>query len=244
MKSLTIVCIYNKRDVLEKNLLKSLKNQTFKDYRLILIDSVKHNFNSAASALNYALKKVKTNYVIFSHQDIILTDVNALTKILNYCEYTDFSIAGVAGFCLGNRNRLKTYSNIVHGYNRETVATKKNVKYVKSVYSIDECFFIINLKGHFMFRNIGQTWHLYATDYALQSHERKRRVVVFPIELWHCSDAKSFSIDYFDAIYSLCKLSKSREKDIYTFWGKWPTNLFLLNVKLLYRKIRYLLKGR
>ena len=52
---LSIICVYNNRDILEKYLLNSLKVQSI-EYELILIDNTSGKFNSAAKALNYGGK--------------------------------------------------------------------------------------------------------------------------------------------------------------------------------------------
>ena len=78
---LSIICVFNKEEILNKYLLSSLSKQSFQDYEIILIDSVKMNFKSAAKALNYAVNLAKGEVYIFVHQDIKFLSDDVLNKI-------------------------------------------------------------------------------------------------------------------------------------------------------------------
>lgn len=58
MKTFSIVCVYNNKEILRKYLLKSLKKQT-ESYELILIDNTNKQFSSVAEGLNAGGKKSK-----------------------------------------------------------------------------------------------------------------------------------------------------------------------------------------
>ncbi|MFR5484954.1 MAG: hypothetical protein ACLTHX_11885 [Blautia massiliensis (ex Durand et al. 2017)] len=79
--------------------------------------------------------------------------------------------------------------------------------------SLDECLLVIPRKifEKYQFRYIGNTWHLYGTDYAIQMQEINEKVVIFPIELWHSSPGDSLSADYYDAVIKLAHFCKKRE---------------------------------
>ncbi len=65
---------------------------------LIGIDNIKGSFNSCAAAYNTALKQVKTEYVLFSHQDIEFRNRSALELLFQYIKSIgDENIIGVAG---------------------------------------------------------------------------------------------------------------------------------------------------
>ena len=65
---ISVICIYNSRELLEKYLLKSLNIQNM-DYEQILVDNSSKKFASAAEALNYGGKKASGQYLICVHQD-------------------------------------------------------------------------------------------------------------------------------------------------------------------------------
>ncbi len=69
----SIISVYHNKETLEEDLLKGLKNQTT-NYELILIDNTKGQFKSAARALNYGAKQIKSQskYIMFVHQDVDL----------------------------------------------------------------------------------------------------------------------------------------------------------------------------
>lgn len=243
---LSIICVYNKKNVLKDRLLNSLHSQNYNDYEEILVDSVEHGFSSASEALNYGGNLAKGDYLIFLHQDIVLEDKNVLSKIADYCDKNTFGCAGVAGFTVKNSKRLNFYSNIVHGDQKKKIADDvQTINQVREVYSLDECVLIIpkNVFEQYKFRYLGETWHMYALDYALQMQDSNQNILVFPIKLWHCSDGKSFNLNYFDAVEVLCEKSRGQHQKIYTIWGKWPTNSLLINLKIMYRKARYRLRG-
>ena len=60
---ISVVVVYNDKQILDKWLLKSLKNQTV-NFELIALDNTKAEFKSAAEVLNYGGKKAKGKYVI------------------------------------------------------------------------------------------------------------------------------------------------------------------------------------
>ena len=82
---ISIICVYNNKEILEKYLLESLKTQN-EEYELILIDNRENKFNSAASALNYGGKKSKGEILIFVHQDVEFYE-NNLKDIKYYFKF-------------------------------------------------------------------------------------------------------------------------------------------------------------
>lgn len=237
-KMLSIVCIYNNRETFMNKFMTSLKKQSYKNFELVAIDSTKYKFSKAAEALNYAGNKANGKYIVFLHQDIIFEEENFLEKLVGYCEKYNFGIAGVAGIKDG-----KSYSKIYHGYDRRRISKNVNkIDKVIEVDSLDECLLIIpkNIFEENNFRDIGKTWHLYGVDFCLQMQDIDKKVLLFPLSLWHYSSGNSFNLNYFYAIKNLCNVTLNR-KNISTFWGKWPTNKIKLKLKIIYRKYRYII---
>ena len=66
--------------------LNTLKSQNI-PCEIIGIDNRGNNaFTSCAAAYNSVINHVDTEYVIFSHQDILLTDANSLGNFLSYLQ--------------------------------------------------------------------------------------------------------------------------------------------------------------
>ena len=240
---LSVICPYNDRSILEKELQASLKTQRGVEYETILIDAKQYGFCSAAETLNYAGSKAKGDYLVFLHQDIFFENPNVLKQINDFCKKNEFGIAGIAGCVLENK-KVITISNICHG-KEHTRVSKDKIDTPQEVRSVDECLFVIPKKifEKIKFSNIGKTWHLYGTDYALQCRKNGYKALVFPIgDIWHLSDGYSLNINYFDSIQKLAKLYQD-QKVIVTIFGVWPTNLLILKIKSFYRKIRLILKG-
>ena len=70
---ISIVTVYNDRQILDGNLLGSLKDQTAK-FQLIKLDNINNRFKSMAEALNRGRSEAKGKYIMFVHQDVKLAE--------------------------------------------------------------------------------------------------------------------------------------------------------------------------
>ena len=169
MSNVTIVCCYNNEKAYN-DLVNSLKTQTC-PYELIGIDNRDNkNFSACSKALNSVINQVKTKYVIYSHQDIILTTPDALAKFMNYLEKTGpDDILGVAGTKFEIPG---TISNIRHGKNLTYAGSNRVVNGFMEGDTLDECFFAGHAK-HFLEypfdEIICDNWHLYAAEACLRT---------------------------------------------------------------------------
>lgn len=222
---ISIICVYNNEDVLNKFLLKSLKDQT-KDYELILLDNQENNFKSAAEALNYGGKKAHAEYFMFVHQDIDLCSNNALENMEKILDtIPDLGIAGVAG----KNNRKGVFTNIKHG-TIPKFAGKFQIKKHKKVQTLDECLVIIPKKVFRILQfdeYICNNWHLYSVDYSLSVKKLGLFSYVIPINLYHRSAAFSLNDEYYKTLDRLLKKHKKHYKFIYTPMGNWNTFMSL-----------------
>ena len=66
---ITVVCVSNKKNILDRYLVKSLQNQTV-EYELIIVDNSHGKYRSATEALNYGGKFAGNEFIMFVHQDI------------------------------------------------------------------------------------------------------------------------------------------------------------------------------
>ena len=87
MSDVTIVCCWTNEKQYQ-DFVNTLKAQTI-PYELIGIDNRGNKaFTSCAAAYNSVMNQVKTRYVIYSHQDIVLLDSECLAKFVGYLERT------------------------------------------------------------------------------------------------------------------------------------------------------------
>lgn len=233
---ISVICIYNNRELLEKYLLKSLNEQS-KDHELILIDNHMGRFTSAAQALNYGGKKASGQYLIFVHQDFQLDSNTWIEEAEKYLKNLDcVGVAGVAG-----RFGKDFLSNIKTGYPPEFAGTIQ-VKEPQKVQTLDECLFIIpeEIFNDIKFDEITcDNWHLYAAEYCLTVKKAGYEVYVIPLDGYHASPGYSFSPEgYYSTLRKLVKKHKSNYKWIYTTTGSWNTTL-PLDLQILYQKIYY-----
>ena len=227
---ISIVCVYNNKEILDDFLIKSLKNQSV-EYELILMDNTTNKYNSAAEALNEGGKKAKCKYIMFVHQDIDLSSDEWLRKcesILDSLE--NFAIAGVAG---RSKDIPTSVSNIFDGIPPGPIGPEIYVP--TKVQTLDECLVIIPKKIFDKLKfdeNACDNWHLYAVDYSLTAKKEGYNVYVIPIFLYHRSKAFSFSESYYITLKKLLKKHRGSKVIIRTV-GSWVT-FIPLNIQIKY----------
>lgn len=220
-KMISIVCVFNDGQILDKYLLNSLKTQTA-DYELILVDNTNKNFKSASEALNYGAKKAKGNYLMFVHQDIDLISDKWLEDVKNLLESINcLGIAGIAG-----KSKKGVVSNAKHG-NPPIPAGKININNPTQVETVDECLFIIPgsvFKNFKLDEEICTDWHLYSVEYCLRVMKNNLDVFVIPNYIYHASAGYSISESYFPILENLMKKYQDDYKCIYTTLRNWNSS--------------------
>lgn len=172
MSEVTVICCWTNEKQYQ-DFVKTLNAQTI-PYELIGIDNRGNRaFTSCAAAYNSVIDRVRTKYVIYSHQDILLQDSECLLKFMSYLERTGRDdILGVAGVKFDTAG---VFSDIMHIQS----STGKLVKVgthipdgMMECNTLDECFF----GGHsehfeaFPFNeDICNGWHLYAVEACLKT---------------------------------------------------------------------------
>ncbi len=191
---ISIVCVYNDKEVLENYLLKSLTIQSV-EYELILIDNTKDGFKSAPEALNYGGNKAKGDYIMFVHQDVELISNNWLLNVENIINTLDnCGIAGVAGMA---ENEFRVQSNIKHAIINTPAGDE--IKVPAQVQTLDECLVIIP-KPVFMEHKFDEKlvgWHLYSVDYCLTIKKHGLNVYVLPVNAYHKSYYYQYPKEYY-----------------------------------------------
>jgi Glycosyltransferase like family len=217
---ISVVCVYNDKNVLDQFLLKSLETQK-NSYDLILVDNTQKNYNSAAEALNYGGKDAFGEYIMFTHQDVDLcsnTFLKDLEIFLN--KIPNLGIAGVVGKSLNHDNPI---TNIKHGIPPRNVSPNKFKKPGK-VQTVDECLFVIptNLFNRLNFdAELCDGWHLYAVDYCLSCISCEFDVYVIPLVIHHKSIGYSLSVNYYKTVRKLLKKHENDHEKIHTTMGNW-----------------------
>ena len=237
---ISVVCVYNNKQILDNFLIKSLKNQSV-DYELILINNTKNKFKSAAEALNYGSERATGSYIMFVHQDIDLfskTWLEKAEKCLNLI--SDLGIAGVAG----KVNKGNVLTKISHGIIPKSAGNYQIYNPIK-VQTLDECLIIIPKSTFKLLKFDEETcddWHLYAADYCLSIKNFNLNAYIIPMFLYHLSEGYSLSEKYYSTIEKLIDKHSANNKWICTSMGDWNTSHFLTSIKLLYKKINFKIK--
>lgn len=235
---ISIICATNNNKILENELKKTLSKQTYQDYELIVVDTVKNKYESASEALNYGAKQAKGEYLFFTHHDIIMKNENELYEIVRQVkEINEFGIIGIAGISKTG----KIIGNITNGIPEKRISSE-DIKQPCEVQTLDEVFFIIKkdvfIKNKFDINN--KTWHLYAVEFCLKMNDLNQGVYVIPSDLYHKSSGASMNKSYFKELKRICKIYREKIKIINTTMGKWHTSKLLLNLDIL--KIKIILK--
>lgn len=219
---ISIVCVYNKKDVLDEFLIKSLKNQSA-EYELILMDNTNGKFNSAAEALNEGGSKAKGDYLMFVHQDVDLksdTWLEDAERTLNSLD--NLGIAGVAG---RSKFEKELTTNIMHDMPPVFVSPFR-MKSPEKVQTLDECLVVIPRSVFDSVKFDEKTcddWHLYGVDYSLSIKTEGYEVYAIPLSIYHSSPGNSFSENYGKTLEKLLKKHEKYHNAIYTSMGEWVT---------------------
>jgi len=226
---ISVGCVYNNKKVLNDHLLKSLENQSAV-HELILIENIHGQFKSASEALNYAGKKSKGDYLMFVHQDVMLTSDSWLEDVEGILDgLLNLGIAGVAGNSDRNNGVI---TNIKHGDPPKS-AGKIHIKNPVEVQTLDECLVIIPRsifnKLHFD-EEVCDGWHLYTIDYSLTVKMLGFMVYVIPVGIYHRSTGLPVPDEYYSLLEKVRKKHKKNYRRIHITTGEWST-LYSLNMQ-------------
>ena len=225
---ISIVCIYNDKDILQSYLLQGLKAQT-SEYDLVLIDNTANRFKSAAEGLNCGGLIAKGEYIMFVHQDVVLKSTGSLRLIETTLErLPNLGIAGAAGCIEGSEGVL---SNLMHG-TPPTPAGNIPVTVPTIVQTLDECLIIVPKETFSKLQFDEQTcggWHLYAVDYSLSVRTLGLDAYVLPIAAYHRSFPGRVQRDYLKILKRVLRKHRHQQRRIFTTCGTWDTRspLFL-----------------
>ncbi len=235
---ISLVCVYNRRDVLEDCLLNSVRQQTAQP-ELLLTDNAGGRFASAAQALNHAAAEARGDYLLFVHQDVDLGPPSCLADAEQMMRsIPGLGIAGAAGARRSPRGGLEVVTNIRHGVPPRPTGNRR-LEHPEEVQTIDECLVIVprSVFGSLGFDEaLRDGYHLYAVDYSLAVAGMGLGAWVLPISCWHRSrgTASRGSVGavlslgpYPDAYYAtLARLLRKHRvitRWVYATTGRWST---------------------
>jgi len=179
---ISIICVYNDERAFGSMLKKSVQRQISHN-ELIPVDNTGGTFKSAPEALNYAARQSHGDYLMFVHQDVILTDKEWLGSteiILN--GIPNLGVAGCAGVD-DNGKKQGFIRDRYHYWGRPITASKE-------VQTLDESILIIPRR---IFERIQfdeanfKGWHCYGADYCLTAISQGLSNHVIPSQIYHNS---------------------------------------------------------
>ena len=231
---ISVICVFNEKKLLEDFLLSSLKKQGYKNYELILVDSLNLGFDRASDALNYGYQKSNGDILLFIHQDVELLEESILSSIAEYSSKNEFGVAGVAGIV---EKENQVYSSVLQGKEKKTAGNI--ISRSLDVDSIDECMFFVKRDSFKCFDDLGKTWHLYAVNYSIKCKLSNEKVVIVPLPIYHFSPGWSLNDSYWNTVIKLGERYRGQINMIPTVFGIYP-NTFLLPL-YLYIKKKYIM---
>ena len=259
---ISVVCVYNNKNILNDYLLKSLKNQTV-NFQLIILDGTEERYHSAAQALNHGGKKAIGKYIMFVHQDVHLCSNIWLEEVEKMLDtISGLGIAGVAGMSANENSNGKRGKNIIkHGNPAKIWPLGTVIQKPELVQTLDECLVIIPKSVFDILQfdeNVCDNWHLYAVDYCLAVEREGLGAYAIPIVIYHKSTGATIKNnlkvvlnmgwlphEYYHTLDKLLKKHKPHIKRIYTTVDDWNTSYPLVMQiiqKLAKRGIGYLIR--
>ena len=207
MNNLTVVCCWNNEDKYS-SFVTSLKAQTL-PCELIGIDNTGNGaFTSCAGAYNSVADRVRTKYVVYSHQDIVLTEPDTLAKFVSYLERTSKNdILGVAGARFDEPGVLSGIKHIDSATGEFIPAGKPVPEGFAWCNTVDECFFgghSEHFREYPFDEDVCNGWHLYAVEACLRTQTKDGACYVCGVPLLHNS---TDGVDYafYRQFFRLCR---------------------------------------
>lgn len=169
----TVVCVYNKPDVLQHCLVRSIQADVARapETELIAVDNTTGQFPSAGAALNHGAMQARNDYIVFVHQDVYIHSLPALEEAAAVLADGEFGMLGAIG--------IRADGSLA-GQIRDRVVISGGVTALPDdVDSLDEVLFMVP-RGLLMVEPLSEapalSWHAYAVEYGLRVRLGGRRV--------------------------------------------------------------------
>jgi hypothetical protein len=178
---ISVVCVFNNAELLERRLLGSLKQQSA-DYELLCVDNRNQVFTNAATALNSAARNAKGDWVLFAHQDVEFLSRDWLSTAEKTLEdLSSVGWVGVAG---------RTKEGAHRGFLRNCAALQGlPFDQAVEVQTLDELLLIHRVKaeGNKYFDQAVPGWHAYGVEACCDAVLRGEKNYVVSLPIWHDS---------------------------------------------------------
>lgn len=191
------------------------------DYNVLMIDTRKLSYRSAAEAFNTEVRKnaaIIKDILVFLHQDIAFDNSELFFTIENELATDPNQILGVAGMPYTG----KTISNLRYKEDRSFI-TKTRATVKTKVCSVDECCFALskdNFINLFFDENVCDNWHLYAVELCYHaSIEYNMSSYVLPISIFHKENSAGGMTTDSAFLRTLWKLARKYKNDVSTIYA-------------------------
>jgi len=216
----SVICIYNSREKLEKYLLPSLEKQT-STYEMLAIDNTENIYKSAPAILNETAKKAKYTYLMFVHQDVALESSTWLEDVQrDISSLPGLGAAGVAG-----KNSMALFASVRHGVPPRKV-NRKRFLIPLSVQTLDGCLMIVpkQVFEQVLFdEKTIESWYLYVANFCLDLKRQGYSCYVLPRWIYHESRGPKNRSYYLPTLQKVIEKHRDQVKVIYTTYGNWKT---------------------
>jgi hypothetical protein len=212
---LTLICVFNDRDVLEARLLSGLKTQSA-PHEIISIDNRASLFDSAAAALNHGSRQAHGDWLLFAHQDIFLLTSDWIERVERLLDRRNpAGWVGVAG-CDANGK--------VRGFMLDRAALLgEPFAELMEVQTLDECLLIHRNEGQgkTYFDEAVPGWHAYGVEACCAAIANGKTNYVMPAPVWH--DSRSTNLRGLEEAHAYVWRKHGRNmKKIHTTCGVLP----------------------
>ncbi len=217
---ISVMCIYNDTEQLERYLLRGLKRQDI-DFELITIDNTRGQHQAAVPALNSAGCSSRGDLLMFIHQDVEMLSPSWLRDAERHIAcLPDFGAAGVAG----RTAHGKMTASVWHGEPAKRVSKRKPRKTPLKTQTLDGCVAITPAS---VFRQVRfdegtcSGWHLFIADYCLTLGMKGLGVYVLPGDVYHRSTGPADPRVYAPTVAAIIKKHGRHYPVIHTTAGTW-----------------------
>lgn len=217
---LSVLCVYNNKDVLNSMLITSLSNQSTK-YELLCADNTDKKYSSASEALNDLVRASTGNHAVIVHQDVAFSDPLFLERLES--DLNSLGAYGVAGVAGVGPDSGGIRSVITQGSDRTKVGLI--IDRPTEVQTIDEVMFCIRkslLNQELFDTELCDNWHLYSVEYCLRAASLGLRNYVLPYSVYHLSTGVT-NAGYFVSLKKVLSKYRKQCKCVFTTMGDWST---------------------
>ena len=178
----SIVCVFNDPNVLERCLIGSLRTQD-EPFEWIPVDNTNGEFHSATLALNSGARRATSDFVVFVHQDVVFLERHSLRAIIDNLEKIGDMVGWVG---VSGRDRSGVWRGLVR--DRDFISGEPFDSF-QEIQTLDELLLCTRRDEFCIFDESLSGWHAYGVDVCCSAIERGLRNYVVEASTWHASKA-------------------------------------------------------